>query len=150
MTSFRNQSWGDRFGAMGDEAEMRFEEWAHSTSRGFVRFGLNRPPIAVHRLPPFIRYTPDYLQTNQLVEVQGFGRDQLFKLKADKLEILGQWAEYHPVDLFAWDSTNRRAWMVPLDALQEAAPNMPIGMFDGTKPYYEYSADVLGELGREL
>lgn len=147
--SFKDQSWGKRFqaGGMGEEAESQFETWAQEIGLGYCRYGLDRPPIQVHRLDPFIRYTPDYLMSGKLVEVQGFGNDQKFKLKQEKMNALNQWNHYHRVHLFAWDRTNERRFMVPLPSLVDASLHVPTGYFDGDKLYYEYSAESLHELG---
>ena len=80
--SFKDGTWAQRFGALGDEAEQVFERVARY---GWVRYGLNRPPLQMHRLPARIRYTPDYLMSNKFIEVQGLGRDQKLKLKLDKI-----------------------------------------------------------------
>lgn len=152
--SFRNQPWATRVatGGMGDEAEHQFEQWATENKRGFARYGLNRPPIHVHRLPHMIRYTPDYLMTPYLVEVQGFGRDQKFKLKSEKLAALRQWRQVYPVQMFAWDSTNSRRFMVSLDKLVWLADygSLDHGTFPEGKPYWEYSANLLAEVGEIL
>lgn len=154
MTSFRNQPWSQREGVLGDEAEQQFEQWASESKVGFARYGLNRPPIQVHRLPAMIRYTPDYLMTKRLVEVQGLGRDQRFKIKHEKFDALEAWQDVHPVDLFVWDRTNKRRWMIPLDSLGFAIDSgefgVSEGVFDGTKPYWSLDADVLDEIGERL
>ena len=146
---FRNQTWNQRMTQMGDQAEGAFEQWATYANLGYARYGLNRPPLQVHKLPPFIRYTPDYLMTKQLVEVQGFGRDQKFKLKDEKLGALLEWGHIHYVQLFAHDSTNNRNFMVPLDNINEAIhmDAIPQGAFPEGKMYHEFSADLLGDIG---
>lgn len=90
---------------MGDEAESVFES---VYPQGFARYGLNRPPILLAQVPAFVRYTPDYITSKGLIEVQGFGRDQTFKLKNDKYEALNSWNSMFRVDLFVWDTTNSR------------------------------------------
>ena len=135
-------------------AEGAFEDWASNARTGYVRFGLDRPPIHVHRLPAFIRYTPDYLTTKSLVEVQGFGRDQTLKLKIEKLAALGKWADIHPVKMFCWDSTNQRAFMVDHEALVQAAEpttrQATLGSFPEGHQYWGYGAELLGEIGELL
>lgn len=150
--SFKDQSWGNRFNAMGDEAENQFEEWATASKVGFCRYGLDRPPIQVGRLPHFVRFTPDYLMTKRFVEVQGFGRDQLFKLKDEKLVALEQWSKVHPVSLFAWNRTNQTRLMVDLGELTALVINdeVPMGKFPEGKPYFEFSAAILEEVGELL
>lgn len=146
--SYKDQSWNNRLaGGLGDEAEAKFTEWADEIGLGYARYGIDRPPIQVHRLDGFIRYTPDYLMSGKLVEVQGFGRDQKFKLKQDKYNALCKWNAYHPVFLFAWDRTNERRFMVPLTAIGDVILDVPKGYFDGNKLYYEFSADLLAEIG---
>lgn len=126
---------------MGDEAEGVFEG---TYPEGFVRFGLNRPPIRLASVPPFIRYTPDYLTSKGLVEVQGLGRDQTFKLKVDKLAALYQWAEHFRVDVFVWDSAKRRYGWLRLDELYDAiCEHARIREFAEGKPYWALAAGKL-------
>ena len=146
--SYKDQNWNNRLaGGLGDEAEAKFTEWADEIGLGYARYGIDLPPIQVHRLDAFIRYTPDYLMSGKLVEVQGFGRDQKFKLKQDKLMTLLEWDTYHPVFLFAWDRTNERRFMVPIGELHRMSSQVPTGFFDGNKLYYEFSADLLASIG---
>lgn len=115
--SFKDQSWGHRFTKLGDEAEGVFEA---VYPQGKVKFGLSRPSINLTNVPAFVRYTPDYVTAKGLVEVQGFGRDQTFKLKMDKYEALNQWHLQFRVDLFVWDSHNRRYGFVRLHDFMDA------------------------------
>lgn len=116
MAQFKDRQWDDRFkkGGMGDEAEARFEEYCQRKRRGFVRYGLDRPPIKVPELPTRIRYTPDYLTTKAFVEVQGFGQDGIFKLKVEKYNSLHWWNNSHPVHIYVWDSYEERECIVHL------------------------------------
>lgn len=102
---------------MGDEAEGIFER---VYPEGFARFGICRPPVNLTNVPPKIRYTPDYLTAKGLVEVQGFGNDQMLKLKLDKLQALDDWHDDFRVDLFVWDSKHKRCGFVRLSDLHEA------------------------------
>lgn len=129
--SFHTQTFANRFNVMGDEAEGIFESLQ---SVGCVRFGLNRPPIGLKQVPPFIRYTPDYLQHDRLVEVQGVGGDGLIKLKCDKHAALLQWNSLFPVDLFVWDSKNRRATQFPI--LDFPVSTCQLALFPEGKPYF--------------
>lgn len=114
MTSFKDQAWTRRFGSMGDEAESVFE---HVWPKGFVRYGLDRPPIHVHKLPQFVRYTPDYLTSSNLVEVQGFGRDRKVKVKHDKLDSLLDWNAFMPVLMFLWNNADEQWGTIPINKL---------------------------------
>jgi len=103
---------------MGDEAEQMFEQ---VYPRGFVRYGLNRPPISVGKLSLKIRYTPDYLTSSSLVEVQGFGRDQLVKVKLEKEQALHLWNADMPTQFFLWDRTNKRYGYIDIAAMTRSA-----------------------------
>lgn len=142
MSSFRDRPFDQRIGAMGDQAEGVFEQ---VYPQGWVRFGLNRPPLAMHMLPRKIRFTPDYLTSKGFVEVQGFGRDQTFKLKDDKLDALWDWHRDFRCDLFVYDSANHRYGFVRLADLCEAFDaNGMHGAFDGgANPYQSLIADFL-------
>jgi len=87
-SQFADQSFNKRLNNMGDLAEGVFEEWCGTN---FARYGLNRPPIAMWKLPAKIRYTPDYITSDYLVEVQGFGRKQVVHMKLDKWDALLWW-----------------------------------------------------------
>lgn len=116
--SFRDGSFGQRFAKMGDEAEGIFEA---TYPQGFARYGINRPPINLGTVPEMIRFTPDYLTSKGLVEVQGFGRDQTVKMKVIKWSSMWRWHnEVFRTDLFLWDTTNKRYGWVRLPELGEA------------------------------
>lgn len=89
---------------MGDTSEHVFED----VETGWVRYGLRRPKLNVAKLPLKIRYTPDYLQADRLVEVQAFGRDGYLKVKVEKATALTLWNHDHPVDMFLWDAKRKR------------------------------------------
>lgn len=115
--SFKDGSFNQRFAKMGDEAEGIFEA---TYPQGFVRFGLNRPPINLANVPEKIRYSPDYLTGKGFVEVQGFGRDQTVKMKLCKWQAMWAWHADFRCDLFLWDTTNKRHGWVRLPELAEA------------------------------
>lgn len=132
-----NQRWKK----MGDEAEGAFEHCYTNVApkQNVVRYGLDRAPINVASLPAFVRYTPDFLTARGLVEVQGFGRDQIFKIKDDKLEALFEWQHTGGVlHLWVWDSANSEyAWVRIGDldiVLHEAALNHEVDDHGGPWP----------------
>lgn len=139
MTQFHQQSFASRFGAMGDEAEGVFEQLNEGK---FVRYGLNRPPLNMAMLPPFIRYTPDYLTSHGLVEVQGVGKDRKLKLKIDKAIALQKWHESFRLLFFIWDSSIKQSCYVDWPDLWTVLPEMPIMKFPEGKPYWEIDVDT--------
>jgi hypothetical protein len=145
MGQFRNQSFAARMGAMGDEAEAAFEA-AHQG--GFVRFGLNRPPVAVQQLPTLIRYTPDYLTSKGFVEVQGLGSDRIAKIKIEKAVALQQWHSIFDLELFLWDSKRNVHRYLPWSELWPILPSLSIAHFPEGKPYWELNIDDCG-IGHE-
>lgn len=140
MTQFRNRHWNQRFEHMGDEAESVFEAvWPTN----FVAYGLRRPPLQVHKLAPFVRYTPDYLTSTKLVEVQGVGRDGQIKLKLEKYSALKEWhVTSMDVILFVWDSKNRQYGTLDMDDLERLwcraydDNDNYRGVFPEGKPYF--------------
>lgn len=139
--SFKDRRWESRFEAMGDQAEAKFEEVC---DRGFVRYGLNRPPIRMSMLPEFVRYTPDYLTSKCFVEVQGFGRDQTFKLKVDKYQALVAWSAFHPVEIFIYDSYNDRSIQLTLDDVYQLWQDYGSGgSFPEGKQYWSVPASAI-------
>ena len=139
MSQFNQQDFGQRFGAMGDEAEGVFE----STHTGkYVRYGLNRPPVSMSMIPPFIRYTPDYLTSHGLVEVQGVGKDRKLKLKLDKAESLNEWHKQFKLTFFVWDTTLKQSTYIDWDDLWAILPSMPIETFPEGKQYWSIDGDA--------
>lgn len=146
MTLFRDEPFDRRFRVMGDLAEDVFERVArHHLGRGFVRYGLNRPPISMRTLPARVRYTPDYLMSDRFVEVQGFGGDRLFKLKLDKWMALHHWNAILPVEFFVYDSSQKVWQMLALHAIDTIAARGKGGLdtFTEGKVYLGIAADVL-------
>lgn len=139
--AFNERSFQKRFEKMGDAAEAVFEE---TYSQGWVRLGLNRPPLNMGMLPPFIRFMPDYLTSKGLVEVQGFGRDQTAKFKLKKIGALLEWQDHFRVDFFVWDSHNQRYGWVRLPELWAALETAEVRVFenDGNE-YFAVPADEL-------
>lgn len=140
--SFKDRGWNQRFTHLGDEAEGIFEQ---VYPQGKAKYGLSRPPVGLKNVPAFVRYTPDYLTAKGLVEVQGFGRDQTFKLKEDKYDALNQWHRIFRVDLFVWDTTNKRHGFVRLHDFMEAweAHGWWDAFDDGKNPYMALKAEHL-------
>jgi len=99
---------------MGDEAESVYEEVCDVA---FERYGLNRPTVKVNALPPFVRYTPDYITTNYLVEVQGFGSDNKVKFKSEKLSSMAEWHLIMPLKVFIYHRQTNSYSMVSFSEL---------------------------------
>lgn len=136
--SFKDGTWDERVETLGDIAELQFERYCKDRGIPFIRYGLNRPPLRVASLPAFIRYTPDYLTVQGLVEVQGCGNDGLIKLKHDKLWALKEWDQHDNVYFFFWNSANEEYMRVPFDRIMLLLDQGGIrvdGHFDGYKPY---------------
>jgi len=141
---FADQSFDKRFNDMGDLAEGVFEEWSPVN---FVRFGLNRPPLAMWKLPPRIRYTPDYLTSDHLVEVQGFGRKQIVHMKLDKWQALLWWdRNVMPVHLFLHDSHHDRQLMFPIKKLRPLVDKAEVRTFPEGNEYYAINAGEVWSL----
>lgn len=140
--SYNKAPWPVRATIMGDTAEQRFEAVQDGLNVKWARYGLSRPPFPVIPLPRFIRYTPDYLLADRLVEVQGMGRDRLLKVKTDKHAALMAWSDMVlPVDLWVWDSHRSKYTQIPVWEI----PTTKIGVFDDGKPYYEVAREDLGD-----
>lgn len=145
-TSFKDASWAARFEKMGDEAEGRFEAYAEDElKKGYVRFGLNRPPLQMSMLPTRLRYTPDYLMSGGFVECKGLGRDQLLKLKLENLNSLHYWHGLHPVEVYVWDSFKKRECIVPLYEIDKIINDghATLAHFPEGKAYFAIPAERL-------
>ncbi len=138
--SFAEKPFGVRIRTMGDIAERKFEE---RSVVEWVRYGLCRPPIDMSALPPELRYTPDYLTAQGLVEVQGLGQDQTLKVKHDKLEALRWWSKIHPVFLFVYDSHKDRHSLLSLDDLTKRCKESDTESFPEGKPYFAIKSSLI-------
>lgn len=136
--SFKDQDFSQRLGSLGDEAETIFESVYPA---GFVRTGLNRPPLNMQQLPPFIRFTPDFLTTRGLVEVQGHGKDGIAKFKVAKLTALSTWHHLFRVDFFLWDKTQRQyGWLRLPDLLKAVTLDMERTFENDGNKYFAFPA----------
>ena len=140
--TFKDQNWSERVAVLGDPAESAFMEHARNTGLSFVKFGLDRPPIDLRRIPGFVRYTPDFLTPKGLIEVQGCGRDQTFKFKHDKLTALRQWQRHAHVNVWLWNEPLDDWRMLPVPKLWTLCQGRGGPRIDGTfdpdtnaKPY---------------
>jgi hypothetical protein len=127
---------------MGDEAENMFEIVSQETNFGIHRSGLNRPNFNMSRLPVMIRYTPDYLTEDSYVEVQGFGKDQLVKIKKEKLDALHAWDQHFATEMFLWDSVNRRWAFIAIPWFTHHEPQI-FGIYPEGKEWVAWEADTL-------
>ena len=143
--SFKDKDFEHRFKMMGDIAEQAFETVWHTN---WERFGLNRPRLKMSALPPVIRHTPDYLTSNNLVEVQGLGKDQTLKLKLEKYEALEWWNKVHPLLFFVYDSHNDRAHSLEWKALKKLCKYAPVQEFPEGKKYYAIHAELIWSNGK--
>jgi hypothetical protein len=152
MAGFRNQGWSTRFESMGDEAEQKFEEWAARNRKGYTRYGLDRPPIQVYKLPARLRHTPDFLTSTHLIECQGLGQDQSFKLKLEKHGALHHWHSVFPVQLYIWDSAKKREAFLGLmefDSLLGTVGAQLHAFPDNNKAYFAVPADHIFSAGAD-
>lgn len=109
---FHTQSWTEREKWLGDEAEHVFSQLVGEDN--CVKYGLDRPPIHVGKLPEFVRFTPDYLQEHRAVEVVGMGHDGVLKIKVQKLLALMKWNEFMPVYVFIWNGHLKEYTLAPV------------------------------------
>tara|TARA_R100000963_G_C4644607_1_gene108473 strand:- start:325 stop:762 length:438 start_codon:yes stop_codon:yes gene_type:complete len=138
--SFKDRDFEHRFKMMGDIAEQAFEMVWHTN---FERFGLNRPRLKMSALPSNLRHTPDYLTSNNLIEVQGLGKDQTLKLKLEKYQALEWWHKVHPLLFFVYDSFNDRVHSLEWGALKKLCKKAPIEKFPEGKEYYAIHAELI-------
>lgn len=109
--TFHKQTFQRRFATMGDTSEAVFD----LVYPKHHRLGLNRPPFFMGGMPLAMRYTPDRMLRDRLVECMGVGRDRLLKIKHEKIEALQAWACIGPVMLFVYDQTDHVYYEDTLD-----------------------------------
>jgi len=136
---FSDLSWEQRYNTMGDEAEGAFEE----RTDGWARYGFNRPPYSIETLPLFLRYTPDYVTVNTLIEVMGCGAKGL-KLKQEKLSALTMWDGQMPVWLWIWSTPKQEHAMVPLKTITKLIDKgeATFGSFREGKAFYGFKPSL--------
>ena len=108
---------------MGDECEGVFEA-VHEMA--WDRYGLNRPDSSMKKMPARVRNTPDYVTSNGFIECKGVGKDQLLKIKLEVFNCMMFWHNTWDLQLFIWDSHNKRYAYVPIGLL-ELLINEPTG-----------------------
>lgn len=148
--SFKDRDFAYRLVAMGDQSEQAFERWCVDHDTNFIRWGLDRPPLNLRMLPTRLRYSPDYLTSSRFVECQGFGQDQVFKLKVEKHGALHWWSDLHPVDFWVLDIHFHRACILTLtsfDTLLGEATELRA--FPEGKPYFAVDGDALFDAAGE-
>jgi hypothetical protein len=140
--TFKDKPWNQRFLKLGDEAEGVFENWAARHNIGFHRSGLNRPPFDMNKLSKMVCYTPDYLTADGYIECQGYGKDQLIKLKDDKLDALQGWNLIQATSMFLWDNVRKRVCQVPISWFG-TTPAITTGIYPEGKKYQVWLPEQL-------
>lgn len=143
-TTFSEREWKQREQTLGDPAERAFQAWCKRKQHKHATFGLRRPDVDLSMVPPFVRYTPDFLTQFGLVEVQGCGRDATFKFKHDKMEALAMWADNSRADgfnlyFFLWNQVIDDAVLLHYQQVADLCTGSDgwreDGLFDGHKPF---------------
>jgi len=136
MSNFKDQTWANRLGTMGDTAENAFlsvHPYAH-------RVGLNRPDFDVRGMLDPMRYAPDFMTSTFMYEVMGCTSrgDGKLKVKFEKLSALATWSCIGPVRIWVWDSGRKRYWDATLEDWTRAChTHGEVARFpDNNKPYF--------------
>jgi hypothetical protein len=104
--SYKDQPYSQRARSHGrQEAELAFEQ---NWPMAWDQYGLNDARSQMIDMPAFVRHTPDYLTSRQLVEVMGCGRDGIWKPKIAKVAALTEWQEKWTLKWFLYQSNPRR------------------------------------------
>lgn len=142
--SYKDENWEERVAILGDPSEKAFQEYAERRALGCVKYGLDRPPVDLGRIPAYVRYTPDFLTDEGLVEVQGCGKDQMFKFKHEKIRALTQWNRNCGVMVWLWNQPLEDWRMISVPRLFAMCRHSGYGqrtvfrvdgVFDGNKEY---------------
>ena len=116
MTAFHEQTFTKRFAQMGDASEAAFD----TLYPKHHKLGLNRPPFFMGGMNATMRYTPDRMRRDAIIECMGCGRDGILKLKVDKLSALIAWKAIGPVNLFVFHSTTGACYEASIDDWEQA------------------------------
>lgn len=142
--SYKDENWEERVEVLGDPGEKAFREYAARRQLGVEKYGLDRPAVNLGRIPAYVRYTPDFITDDGLVEVQGCGVDQLLKFKHEKIVALTQWNRHCTVMVWLWNqplddwrmlSVPRLFGMCRESGYGRHAQFRVDGVFDGSKEY---------------
>jgi hypothetical protein len=121
VSNFRDQEFGARLQAMGQEAEDKFLEVQPKA----IRLGWDRIHTAYMRnMTNELKHLPDHFDPDRgvLVECVGMGRDGVLKLRTSKL---GALRKYHnsisPVALFVWNRAQKQWALLSFEALRKLA-----------------------------
>ena len=139
--AFSDLNWNQRFESMGDETEGIFEEMYPEQ---YVRFGFNRPPFSIAKMPLQLRYAPDYIEGGiRFVECQGIGAAGL-KVKIEKLMALQHWDLMLPVHFFIWSRPKEMVTEFTLKELLKYAgqEKASLGAYTEGKPYLRFTPGV--------
>ena len=137
--SFHKQSFASRHNTMGDISEAVFDQITEGRSHplGLNRYWMNGDRLYMNKMTPAMRYTPDRLTAHAFVECMGCGRDQILKVKHEKMEALLDWTDLGPVDLFVYDSSKARWWQAPIGTWwAQCREHGAEGTFPEGKRYY--------------
>lgn len=120
--SFHQQSFHNRFGSMGDQAEAVFDAVYEGKTHalGLNRTWQNGQQLYMGKMTSAMKATPDRMVSDHLAEVMGIGRDQTGKFKDNKMTPLLEWEFVGPVTIFIYDSFNHRYWEASLGAWMNA------------------------------
>lgn len=152
--AFHERSFADRLGAMGDAAEVAFEDYCDRNSYPVYRLGFNRPPFsfaAFKKIPKPIRQFPDFCveiaKTPYLVECKGFGRNPL-KVKKETIGVLQFWILMGiEVLVFAWDSGKEEGYLVYAEELIKLSKDKEVKQFyNDKKEYVEFTRSEIKEM----
>lgn len=136
MTAFHSRDFAGRFSTLGDPAEQAFLERNPKAHR----LGLCRPDFSMAGMQATMRYTPDFMLRQRLVECMGIatGGQGTLKIKFEKLAALDRWAQIGTVHLWVWDSTKDQCWEAPLEEWATACwEHGERAVFeDNSKPYW--------------
>lgn len=140
--TFSSQSFAQRFAAMGDMAEGKFEDYCKANDYRFERFGFNRPSFkAFWKMPLRLRVCPDYVLEVKgqyyFVECKGTGR--FIKIKQETLDQMPAWEEILPLRYFVYNSVeNGYAFLTQEQLLSTVLEHGKKKNFEGdNKEYYE-------------
>jgi hypothetical protein len=108
VSNFHEQPFASRLAAMGDEAEKVAALIYEERKIALTPYGWNRPEAYMGKWSAFIRYMPDFITNDYLLETQGCGRSGKMKFKLEKIAAQTVWAEQFQLRWFLWQRTPAR------------------------------------------
>jgi hypothetical protein len=141
---FHQRNFNDRLTTMGDPAEEACDlAYGYRTHKlGLDRVWQNDVGLTMSQMTPTMRYTPDRMTINSIIECMGIGRDKTLKIKTEKVHALTAWDIIGPTKLFVFDQPQNTYYEAPIAEWEAAClEHAELKLFPEGKEYWALHRD---------